>query len=137
MTDFDPNIIDAKLKESTDNEEIREAKMKILIKTIKLKDENEALFFKYKLLPNKIEKKIYDIVENNKNLYIYYEQGENIATLMNNDNKNEDISKNLMAKKEIDNLYKGEDAICKIKRGDFNGIGFFLELNDKDIFFIL
>ena len=133
MANFDPKITDMELKETKDNEEINEAKMKILIKNIKLKGDNEALFYKYKLLPYKIDKKIYDIIEKNNNLYIYYGQDENIDNLINNNNKNEDISKNLMTKKEIDNLYKGEDAICKIKQENCNGIGFFLELNDKDI----
>ena len=145
MEEFMKKLSGIKYIKKNENTKTYEANMKILIKQIKTKNEIELFYYKNKL--NKTEKKIYDIIEdNNNNLYIIYDINENIDELINNNikEKKEAIMKDQcepIKKKEIINLFKKEESMCKIKfkkiinnkLEDMNGTGFFLKLNNKDI----
>ena len=119
---------------------IYEANMKILIKEIKINNEKEILYYKSILLFN--NKKIYDIIEENNILYIYYASNENLDKLLNQDKHKECVYKGHcrppIIKKEINELFKKEDSMSKIKsKNDYlepiTDRGFFIELNMEDI----
>ena len=106
--------------------------MKIKFKKIKMKNENEYYLYKTLLLNNII--------------YIYYNINENIDELINIKEKKENIIRGHnepINKREIEELFKKENAMCKIKSKkiindkleDINGSGFFLKINMKDILF--
>ena len=134
------NISNIKLIEKKENIETYEANMKILFKKIKIKNENDIFYYK-SILNNK---KIYDIIQEKNNIYIYYDSNENIDELLNIKEHKEAIIKGNcepINKNEIIELFKKEDAMCKIiSQKIINGIlkpikgtGFFLELDIKDI----
>ena len=146
MESFWNKISDLKLSRTNDNIETYDANMKISIKKIKAKDDNELFYYKYRI--NSIAEKIYDIIEDNNNniLYIIYDSSENIDELINNSSKEnkEAVMKEHcepIQKCEIINLFEKEDAMCKIKfkkiinnkLEEMVGTGFFIKLNDKDI----
>ena len=131
------NISNIKLIEKKENIETYEANMKILFKKIKRKNENDIFYYK-SILNNK---KIYDIIQEENNIYIYYDSNENIDELLNIKEHKEAIIKGNcepINKNEIIELFKKEDAMCKIiSQKIINGIlkpikgtGFFLELNN-------
>ena len=62
------NVSDIELIGKNENIETYEAKMKILIKKIKIKDENDKFYYKSYLFNNY---KIYDIIEENDYIYIF------------------------------------------------------------------
>lgn len=129
-----------------ENMEIFKASIKILIQKIKIENENEFEIEKNIILSK--GKKIYDIIEDhdkqNPHLYLIYNGSENIDELFNTNfyKSNESVMKDKcgpISLKEINGLFKKEDAMCKIKT--FNdvthaeecGSGFFLKLDDEQI----
>ena len=135
MEVFWSRISNVKLSKKSKNTETYEANMKILIKKVKMKNENEIFYFKNKI--NEKEKKIYDIIEDNNILYIIYDINEDIDELINNNTIKEKeaiISYEPIKKDEIFKLFEKELAICKIKFKeiknnkieDMKGTGFFL-----------
>jgi len=136
-------ITDIKLIEKKEEIETYEGNMRIKFKKIKMKNENDFYLYKSLLLNND---KIYNIIKDNNIIYIYYDINENIDELINiKENKECVIKKHNepINKKEIEELFKKEDAMCKIKSKklingrleDIDGTGFFLEINMKDILF--
>jgi len=108
-----------------------------------MKNENEYYLYKSLLLNNN---KIYEIIKDNNKIYIYYDINENIDEIINIKEKKECIIKGHnepIYKRELEELFKKEDAICKIKSKkiingrfeDINGTGFFLKINMEDILF--
>ena len=133
-------IADIKYKETKLNIETYEANMKILFKKIKIKSQYDIYYYK-SLLKNK---KIYDIIEEDINIYIYYDPNENIDDILFIEENQESILKDHcepISQKEIIELFKKEDAMCKIysqkikngKLETINGTGFFLEIDIKNI----
>ena len=125
-----------------------ELKIKLISKDIT--DKNEIIFFN-NLLQNsnfKEQVHIYDIIEENDILHII-STIENITKIENLLKDKSNITKEgilfqnskPITKKEIDNLYKHEKSMCKIKmeiivnNETYNGIGtgFFCSINIKDI----
>ena len=136
-------ITDIKLIEKKEEIETYEGNMKIKFKKIKIKNENEYYFYKSLFINNN---KIYDIRKNNNIIYICYDISENIDELINIKENKECVIKRHnepINKKEIEELFKKEDAMCKIKSKklihgkleDIDGSGFFLEINMNDILF--
>ena len=136
-------ITDIKLIEKKEEIETYEGNMKIKFKKIKMKNENEYYLYKSFLLNNN---KIYDIIKDNNIIYIYYNINENIDELINIKDEKECVVKGHtepINKREIEELFKKEDAMCKIeskklingKLEDIIGSGFFLKINMKDILF--
>ena len=139
-------ISEAKLIDEKDDIETYEALMKINFQEIKT--EKECFFYKQKLKDSGKDLKIYDIVKDNINniVCISYDQNINIDKILNEDNEEtkESIVKGRckpISKKEIDNLFKKEDSMCKIKfykksNGKLEesfGTGFFCKLKDDVI----
>ena len=134
------NILDLKLIDKKGNYETYEGKMKILIKKIQKRNENQIYYYKSKLQ----NKKIYDIFSEDNYIYIYYDITENIDEIIN-DKENKEVESPSICEpiniKEIKELYKKEDAMCKIiSQKIINGklepiicTGFFLELDIEDI----
>ena len=109
------NVSEIKLIKKEENIETYEGNMKILFKKIKKKYENDLFYYKSLLLNNN---KVYDILEENNNIYIYYDSNENIDELLNIKENKECIIKGKcepITKNEIYELFKKEDAMCKIK----------------------
>ena len=117
--------------------------MKIKFKKIKMKNEKDYYLYKSLLLNNN---KIYDITKEDNILYIYYNINENIDEIINIKENKECVIKGRnepINKKEIEELFKKENAMCKIKSKklingnleEIDGSGFFLEINLKDILF--
>jgi len=136
-------VTDIKLIEKKEEIETYEGNMKIKFKKIKMKNENEYYYYKSLLLNNN---KIYDIIKDNNIIYIYYNINENIDEIINIKEKKECVIKGYnepINKKEIDELFKKENAIFKIKSKklingelkDINGTGFFLKINMENILF--
>ena len=136
-------ITDIKLIEKKEDIETYEGNMKIKFKKIKMKNENEYYFYKSLLLNNN---NIYDIKKDNNIMYIVYNINENIDEILNiKESKECVIEKHNgpINKKEIKDLFKKEDAMCKIKSKkiingklqDIDGSGFFLEINMNGILF--
>ena len=134
-------VTDIKLIEKKEAIETYEGSMKIKFKKIKIKNENEYYSYKSLLLNNN---KIYDIIKDNNIIYIYYDINENIDEIINIKENKECVIKRHnepINKKELEELFKKEDAMCKIKSKklingrleDIDGCGFFLEINLKDI----
>ena len=128
------NISNIKLNKKDENVETYEGNMKILFKKIKIKNENDIFYYK-SILNNK---KIYDIIQEENNIYIYYDSNENIDELLNNnfiEKKEAIIDYEPIKKNEIMNLFEKEDSMCKIKfrrikdnnLENMIGSGFFLE----------
>ena len=101
-----------------------------------------------KLLENKKNRRIYEVIEDEKYrniLYIYISPEENINDLLSNKISKEIVMKNHcepIKRKEIDVLFQMEESICKIKYSkigknnilkDILGCGFFLEMNINEI----
>ena len=149
MDDFWNKFSDIKLIENKDNVETYEANMRISIKKLKAKDEYELLIYKQKLISNKIDFKIYDIIEDDKNkiLNIIYDPNQDINELLNSnlihiykeaiiEGHSSPITKN-----EILKLFEKDNSMCKIyckriidnKLEDLKASGFFLEFKDKEI----
>ena len=134
------NILDLKLIDKKDNYETYEGKMKILIKKIQKRNENQIYYYKSKLQ----NKKIYDIFSKDNYIYIYYDITENFDEIIN-DKENKEVKSFSICEpikiKEIKELYKKEDAMCKIisqkiingKLESVKSTGFFLELDIEDI----
>jgi len=134
------NILDLKLIDKKDNYETYEGKMKILIKKIQKRNENQIYYYKSKLQ----NKKIYDIFSKDNYIYIYYDITENFDEIIN-DKENKKVKLFSICEpikvKEIKELYKKEDAMCKIisqkiingKLESVKSTGFFLELDIEDI----
>ena len=151
MEEFWNNLLDIKLIENNDNIETYEAKMKILVKKIKSKNEKEAVFYKQKLLNKKDKMKIYNIIYEKINNYIicsYDPLEEEKMNLIINNNKNEEEKEATLeghceplSKNEISFLFNKEEAMCKIqinkvidnKPETIKGSGFFLKINDDEI----
>ena len=136
-------ISNYKLIDKKEEIETYEGYMEIKFKKIKMKNENEYFLYKSLLLNNN---KIYDIKKDNNILYIYYNINENIDEIINRKENKECVIKGRnepINKKEIEELFKKENAMCKIKSKklingnleDIDGTGFFLEINMKDILF--
>ena len=119
---------------------IYEANLKILFKKIKKESQYDIYYYK-SLLTNK---KIFDIIEEDNNIYIYYDSDENIDELIFS--KEKQVSKlkghcKQISQNEIEELFKKEDEMCKIisqkiKNGSLEaivGTGFFLGLDIKNI----
>jgi len=134
-------ITDIKLIDEKNDIEIYEGNMRIKFTKIKMKNENEYYLYKSLLLNNN---KIYDIIKDNNIIYIYYDINENINELINIKENKECLMKKHnepINKKEIEELFKKEDSLCKIKSQkiingkliDIDGSGFFLEINVKNI----
>ena len=133
-------ITDIILIEKKEEIETYEGNMRIKFKKIKMKNENEYYLYKSLLLNNN---KIYDIIKDNNIIYIYYNINENIDEIINIEEKKECVLKGHnepINKREIDELFKKEKAMCKIKSKklinnkleDINGTGFFLKINMKE-----
>ena len=146
MEAFWNKISDMKLNKKNANIETYDANMKISIKKIEAKDDNELFYYKNTI--SKSPKKIYDTIEDNEKniLYIIYDSTENIDELLNDDSKENKEAVMLnqcepIKKNEIIKLFEKEDSMCKIKfkkvmdnkLEDMSGTGFFVELNDNDI----
>ena len=71
-------ITDIKFKETKENIETYEANMKILFKKIKRTSQCNIYYYK-SILKNK---KIYDIIEEDNNIKIYYAPNENIDDIL-------------------------------------------------------
>ena len=136
-------ISNYKLIDKKEEIETYEGYMEIKFKKIKMKNENEYFLYKSLLLNNN---KIYDIKKDNNILYIYYNINENIDEIIIRKENKECVIKGRnepINKKEIEELFKKENAMCKIKSKklingnleDIDGTGFFLEINMKDILF--
>jgi hypothetical protein len=142
-------VTDIKLIEKKEEIETYEGNMKIKFKKIKIKNENENEneneYYLYKsLLIN--NNKIYDIIKEDNIIYIYYDINLNIDEIINIKENKECVIKGHnepINKKEIEELFKKEDAMCKIKSKklingkleDIDGSGFFIEIDMKDILF--
>jgi len=133
-------ITDIKFKETKENIETYEANMKILFKKIKRTSQCNIYYYK-SILKNK---KIYDIIEEDNNIKIYYDPNENIDDILFIKKNQELILKGHcepISKKEIIELFEKEDAMCKIlsqkiineKLEPISGTGFFLEINKENI----
>ena len=130
------NVSIIKLIGKNENIETYEAQMKILVKKIKIKDENDKFYYKSYLFNNN---KIYDIIEENDYIYIYYDCEENIDELLNLKEIKECVVKghcDPITKDEIDELFKKEKAMCKIESLDKEndpiiGTGFFFKIRYK------
>ena len=126
-------IADIKYKETKLNIETYEANMKILFKKIKIKSQYDIYYYK-SLLKNK---KIYDIIEEDINIYIYYDPNENIDDILFIEENQESILKGHcepISQKEIIELFKKEDAMCKIKELDYTCIEIYDEDGIKEYF---
>ena len=120
--------------------------LKVIIKEIIPKDNNE-----YSSIKNKLEYikhsnffKIYDIIEELGKIYIVIDDNnqdlEKFNLILNRHNEEGNVlNKELpISKKEINNLFKMETAICRIYFQDKNlnpgkGTGFFCQLNEQSI----
>lgn len=125
-----------------------ELKIKLICKDIT--DKNEIIFFNNLLQNSNFKEQvyIYDIIEENNILHII-STIENITKIENLLNDKSNIKKEgilyqnskPITKKEIDNLYKHEKSICKIKMETIinnetyngTGTGFFCSIDVKDI----
>ena len=134
------NISNIKIIGKKENIETYEGYMKIKFKKLIIKNENELYYYKSILE----SKKIYDIIKDNNIIYIYYDTNEDLDDILNkNEYKEAKIKEHCgpINKKEILELLKKEDAMCKIesqkiKNGKLENIygnGLFLKLNNKDI----
>ena len=141
-----PNLSDIKLIEKNQNIETYSAKLRVKFQKVITKNINKALFYKNTSLENKKNRKIYDIIQDNNILYIYFSEKENINDILFRQVKI--IKENIMEgqckpinKKEIYELFKKEESMCKIKLNKivnnelryFLGTGFFLKFNIKGI----
>ena len=151
MEEFWNNLFDIKLIENNDNIETYEANMKILFKKIKSKNEKEAVFYKQKLLNKKENMKIYNIIYDKKNNYIFcfYDllEKEKMNLIINHNKNVEEKDATLegycepLSKNEILVLFSKEEAMCKIQINKVidnkpvinKGSGFFLKINDNEI----
>ena len=135
------NVSEIKLIEQKEDIETYEANMKIKFKKIRKKNENDFYYYKSLLLNHS---RIYDIMEENNNIYIYYDSTENLDEILNISGHKEVVIEGHcepINKNEIQELFKKEDAMCKIlskklvngKIENINGTGFFVELDLKDI----
>jgi len=125
-----------------------ELKIKLICKDIT--DKNEIIFFNNLLQNSNFKEQvyIYDIIEENNILHII-STIENITKIENLLNDKTNIKKEgilyqnskPITKKEIDNLYKHEKSLCKIKMETIinnetyngTGTGFFCSIDVKDI----
>ena len=139
---------DIKLIEDKDNIETYEANMKVLIKKIKTENEEDSLSYKEKLKSLKEKMNIYDIIidESNNCCFSYdLSEKENINEFIYNNiiEKKELLLEGhtLLSKEDIFNLFKKEDAMCRIEINKVQnneptvvkGSGFFMKIKDKDI----
>jgi len=133
-------ITDVKHIKTDENIETYEANMKILFKKIK-KESQYDIYYYESILKNR---KIYEIIEKDNNIYIYYDSDENIDEILFTKENKETIVKGHcepISQKEIIELFKKEDAMCKIlsqkiingKLEPNYGTGFFLEIDIKEI----
>ena len=138
------NLSDVKLIEKKYNIETYIANLRIKVKKFEARDLNEALLFKIKLLENKKNRKIYDIIEDKNILYIYISLEENIDDLLCGKITKESVPKGHLIplkKKEIIEIIKKEESMCKIKNSieennelkNMLASGFFMEINIKGI----
>ena len=114
MPNFDKKLSSIKLKEKKEEIETYEANMKILIKKIKIKNDND--FFYRTILCNK--EGIFKIINNNDYIYIYYDININIDELLSLNDIKEITPEGYcepLNKTEIEELLSKENAMCKIK----------------------
>jgi surface protein len=140
MPNFDKKLSSIKLKEKKEEIETYEANMKILIKKIKIKNDND--FFYRTMLCNK--EGIFKIINNNDYIYIYYDININIDELLSLNDIKEVTPEGYcepLNKTEIEELLSKENAMCKIKfkrivnhkLENCTGSGFFLQFKYKEI----
>ena len=133
-------ITDIRYIKTNEDIEAYEANMKILFKKIKIKSQYDIYYYE-SILKNK---KIYDIIEKDNNIYIYYDSDENIDEILFIKENQETIVKGHcgpISQKEIIELFAKEDAMCKIlsqkiingKLESTYGTGFFLEIDIEKI----
>ena len=140
MPKFDEKLTSFKLKEKKDEIETYEANMKILIKKIKIKNDND-LFYKT-MLCNK--EGIFKIINHENYIYIYYDININIDVLLSLNDIKEITPEGYcepLNKTEIEELLSKENSMCKIKfkrivnhkLENCTGSGFFLQFKYKEI----
>ena len=149
MEEFWKNLFDVKSIEKNHNMEIYEANMKVLVGKIKTKNEKEAVFYKQKLMAEKM--KIYNILydEINNCICCSYDplEKEKMNKIISYDKNVEEKEATIeghcdpLSKNEISSLFNKEEAMCKIKVSKVInnkpeitiGSGFFLKINDSEI----
>ena len=140
MPNFDKKLSSINLKEKKEEIETYEANMKILIKKIKIKNDNDV-FYKA-MLSNKDG--IFKIINHNEYLYIYYDININIDELLSLNDIKEITPEGYcepLNKTEIEQLLSKENCMCKVKfkrivndkLENCIGSGFFLEFKYKEI----
>lgn len=141
MPNFDNKVTIFKIKEEKEGIETYEASMKILIKKIKIKNDNDFDLYE-KMLSNK--EGIFKIMEHNDYIYIYYDIDKNIDELLSLNEIKEITPEGYcepLKKTEIEELLHKEKSMCKIKfKQVVNnklessiGSGFFLQFHYKQI----
>jgi len=138
MPNFDNKLSNIKLKEKKDEIETYEANMKILIKKIKIRNDNDCYLYK-KLLFNK--EGIFKIIIRDDYIYIYYDININIDEIISLNEIKEIVPVGYcepLSKTEIEELLSKENSMCKVKfKRNINGklenctgSGFFLKINN-------
>ena len=134
------DLLDKELVQKEEDMETYHVTMKARLKKSRKKDIYDVYFYKSIL----INKKIYDIIDRDDFIYIYYDITENLNDITNKKEKKELVPENSCSPisiEELKDLFKKEDAMCKIKSKkvidgklkDITGTGFFLEINIKNL----
>ena len=113
MPNFDEQLSSIKLKGKKEEIETYEANMKILIKKIKIKNDNDYF---YKAMLKK--EGIFKIINHEDYIYIYYDININIDELLSLNDIKEITPEGYcepLNKKEVEELLSKENSMCKIK----------------------